>query len=638
MNRKEFIKSTLLVGGSIAMPSTLGAVASETQEKKNEPKKKLWMFLSHLDKKDIHLAIPTLAWIAEKAGIAFECYLESERNGRLFARTGSTVLGGHHHLQFNYLNAYFDVQYMIYGEANLFHSSIETFGKTILVKSDSIADIYNVALKSARIKDKGSILFATSKLYEKDGKTFEIAPYLYPEIFFGEYLAFPVEAARYVKESLGMKTMNFSSLFLADEERSELDGLQVKVKNIDGFIPGDNYHTITLRIAERWKSKAKGIAFGDPAAILSQIPRLCREKRLSLYNNKRRVETKDIVVSSYTESVTTVADDLIRLCKELGNKVIVGRQTGDGDLFYWAKAGVCMQIMDPNRPAFPIVETIPNVWFKTGKTVYDDEPDDATLEKWASQGKILSTLMFHSGEIAHNEAMLNLFDLVSYTGLKMGIGVHAARYSTCPQLWELLNVPRENGGVKYHVEPVLHSGGMGVLAECNCPVEDIINHSNQSKVLISEISLGEAVPKGFYAFMDSDLKTHQQRPVELWNAIASCGFDYIISSAAPGRNEILHENAGCVVLNQTSKTICTGSPYVRITTVEDVNESSPLVAPGWFIGTLDAPVISFNPYIWRHGSRFMDIVDRITSSRFINVTPHVIGRYASILKKKGYIR
>lgn len=135
-----------------------------------------------------------------------------------------------------------------------------------------------------------------------------------------------------------------------------------------------------MRIAERWKSKAKGIAFGDPAAILSQIPRLCREKRLSLYNNKRRVETKNIVVSSYTEAVTTVADDLIRLCKELGNKVIVGRQTGDGDLFYWAKAGVCIQIMDPNRPAFPIVETIPNVWFKTGKTVYDDEPDDATLE------------------------------------------------------------------------------------------------------------------------------------------------------------------------------------------------------------------------------------------------------------------
>ncbi len=183
MNRKEFIKSTLLVGGSIAMPSTLGAVANGAQDKKNEPKKKLWMFLSHLDKKDIHLIIPTLAWIAEKAGIAFECYLESERNGRLFARTGSTVLGGHHHLQFNYLNAYFDVQYILYGEANLFHSSIETFGKTILVKSDSIADIYNVALNSVRIKDKGSILFTTSKLYEKDGKTLEITPYLYPEIF-----------------------------------------------------------------------------------------------------------------------------------------------------------------------------------------------------------------------------------------------------------------------------------------------------------------------------------------------------------------------------------------------------------------------------------------------------------------------
>lgn len=638
MNRKEFIQATFLVGGSIAIPSTLSAVGNNTQISTGGSKKKLWLFLSHLERNDIHLVIPTIAWIAEKAGIAFECYLEAERNGELFARTGSTVLGGHHHQQFNYLNAYFDVQYIIYGEANLFYSSIITFGKTVLVKSDSIADIYNAVLKAAGIKGCNSILFASSKLYEQDGKKYEIAPYLYPEIFFGECLAFPVELAGSVNESLGVKKGNYSSLYLTDAEMNVLERLPIKVKNIDTFNSGDDYHTITLRIAERWKSRAKGIAFGDPAAILSQIPRLCREKRLSLFGNQRRIDSKDIVVSGYTEAVTIVADDLIRLCKELGNKVIVGRQTGDGDLFYWAKAGICIQIMDPNRPAFPIVETIPNIWVPTGKTIYDDEPDDATLEKWASQGKILATLIWHSGEIAHNEAMLNLFDLVCYTGIKMGIGVHAARYLSCPQLWELINIPRQSGGVKSYIEPVLHSGGMGIMAECNCPVEDIVHHCNQSKSLISEISAGQAVPKGFYAFMDSDLKTHQQRPADLWRAIASCGFDYIISSAAPGRNEILYEDTDTVVMNQTSKTICTGSPYVRITTVEDINEGSSLIAPGWFIGTLDAPVISFNPYIWRHGSRFMRIVDRITNSNFVNVTPHVIGRYASILKKKGYIR
>lgn len=39
-----------------------------------------------------------------------------------------------------------------------------------------------------------------------------------------------MEMARSVKESLGMKTMDFSSMFLTDEERLELDRLQAKVK------------------------------------------------------------------------------------------------------------------------------------------------------------------------------------------------------------------------------------------------------------------------------------------------------------------------------------------------------------------------------------------------------------------------
>jgi hypothetical protein len=50
-----------------------------------------------------------------------------------------------------------------------------------------------------------------------------------------------------------------------------------------------------------------------------------------------------------------------------------------------------------------------------------------------------------------------------------------------------------------------------------------------------------------------------------------------------------------------------------------------------------APVIAFDPYIWRHGSRFMAIVDWLLSDEVINVTPRTIARYARLLKGKGYL-
>ena len=54
------------------------------------------------------------------------------------------------------------------------------------------------------------------------------------------------------------------------------------------------------------------------------------------------------------------------------------------------------------------------------------------------------------------------------------------------------------------------------------------------------------------------------------------------------------------------------------------------------IGTPDAPVIAFNPYIGRHGTRFMQLVDKVLNS-YVNVLPHTIARYARILHKEGFL-
>ncbi|HBC89098.1 MAG TPA: hypothetical protein DCZ94_19335 [Lentisphaeria bacterium] len=591
----------------------------------------LWLLIADSKREDLHCAIPTLAWIAKSAGAEFECYLESERDGSLFARNGSTVIGGHHHQQFNYLNAAFEVKYILLGDTSVFRSSIDAFGAEIIVESESLLEAYEKVLRLAGIKVIDEAIFTGSDKSRND--KLEIGPYLFPEIWFRRAVAFPADLV--VAANRKFKIKKASSLFVSLPDHKSLKRPFKDLYMIDSVQKNDSYGSISLRIAERWKHKAKALAFADPAAVRAQIATLCREDRIAVYENKNKILPKDVVYSAYTEEKTKIADDVIRLAEEIGNRVLVGRQTGDGDLFAWSKAGLCLQIMDPNRPAFPIVTSMKHHWHKEDKGIWDDEPDDETLLKYAKEGKILSTLIWHSGEMAHNEAMLALLDLISFTGVKMGFGVHAARYETCPQMWELLSVPKSKGGVLGHAEPVLHSGGMGVLAEVNCPPNELKEHCRNSISRIRNMA-GDYSPKGYYAFMDSDLPTLSFVNKPAFKAVQDTGMEYFISSATPGRNRIVHREKRFTVINQSCRVVHPASPFVRITTADDL-ETYPHARPGWMIGTLDAPVIAFAPYIWKHGTRFMQLIDKIKNN-YVNVLPRTIARYARILEENGFVR
>lgn len=602
-------------------------------------KKTLWMFMAELDNPLIYLAIPTVAWISKEAGVEFECYLEAKRDGRLFAETGSTVIGGHHHQQFNYLNSVFDVKYIIFGKPTIFMSTLTVFGSTVMVNTCFLSDLYAALVKQTPQGSVGEIMFAPCGEIKDNSGSIKVGPYIYPEIYNRKALAFSasdITCSEAYEKAFGISKKSF--IFLSDEERKLIDKESSCWSNIDSINGDDTYASVTLRIAERWKHQARGVSFGDPAAIASMLPSLCREGRIALYGERKKLPLSQIKVAVYTEEMSVIAKEVGELTQEVGNNIITGRQTCDGDLFEWSKYGTCMKIMDPNRPAFPVVTTIKHKWVHVNGSIYDDEPDDEMLVRYAKQGKILATVMFHSGEMAHNEAMINLFDLVCATGVKMGLGVHASRYETCPQLWELLNIPREKGGVRSMVEPVLHSGGMGVLAEANCPPDSLASHCKNALGIIRSIAGDGSLPRGYLAFMDSDLETLEPGKPEIYDAIASGGLDYVISSAVPGRNRILYETDTYTVFNQSCRTIVNSSPFIRITTVEDIPRSDSKFKPAWVIGTLDAPVIAFNPYIWRYGSRFMKIVDWLLKEPdVINVTPHVVSRYARILKSEGFL-
>lgn len=554
-------------------------------------KKTLWLLIAARDNPDVLAVAPTLAWLADNSGAEFEMYLEDQRDGRLFARSGSTVPGGRHFEQFNYLHAAFTVKAILLGDTTLFRSSLALFGAETLASADNARDLY-----AAIGLPPGTPTVVVPTTPPVPGAP-DLRPYFYPEVFFRKAAGLP-----------------------------------------GGPCPVGDYRASTVSLAERWIDQARGVAFGDPDAIVSMLATLCREKRVAIYGPVQHLAPQDVTANAYAEDCSSAAADASRLAVATGNRVLIGRQTGDGDLFVWSRDGVAIQIMDPNRPAFPVVARVTHRWHNTTDTVFDHEPDDAQLVCWADEGRMLGALLVHSGEMAHNEAMVNLVELCMLTGLKLGIGVHAARYETCPQLWELISVPRPRGGALGLVEPVLHCGGMGVLTENTCPAAALGAHGHEALQRIAAIAGDAWRPRGHLAFMDSDMASFTRTTPAAYAAAASCGLTYTISAAQPGRNRILHQDDAHIVLNQGSRSICTGSPYVRVTGVEDLDEKTPGPSPGWWLGVTDAPVVAFNSYIWRKGSAFMRLVDLLTAGkRVINVTPHVVARYARILQHRGLV-
>ncbi|HEY8458347.1 MAG TPA: hypothetical protein VIL34_22330 [Actinopolymorphaceae bacterium] len=540
----------------------------------------VWLLVAQADDPATPYVLATLGWLAADVGALIEAYQEAPREGLLFSSTGSTVLGGDHLGLFAMLCARFEVTAFVLGNPQLLASSLWAFDLPIAASADEPQEFYARAFDFAERPLPDLRLTGTAQL----------AAYLYPEIVHRRALGFPDRGERIVADS-----------------------------------PAD--------VAKRWLDSASGVAFGDPSAIQALLPRLIRENRVALFAPAPPVPAASVRFSAYTERVSPDAGAAADLALATANRVMVGRQTGDGDLFEWSRRGVCLQIAEPDRPAFSVLASKPVRWSRDASV--PEEYSDAELRAFAAEGRVLAAMVWHSGEIAHNEAMLNLLDLVGSTGLKVGIGVHAERYLTCPQ-WELISVSRERGGLRGLVEPLLHSGGRGVLAEYDCPPDALHEHCVAALETIA--SVAGAKPDGYYAFCDTDLTTMAPARAEVYEAIRRAGLSYVVSSARPGRNAILYQAGDFCVVNQSARSVAGSSPFVRVTTVEELRENTSPTRPGWVLATLDAPVIAFAPYIWRHGSRFMKLVDWFTdASERLNVLPRTVVRYARILREEGYL-
>ena len=582
----------------------------ELAELLNDPRPEVWLFLAGPDKADAPLVAASVAWLAEKSGALCDSYFETFRDGRLFAEHGSQVISGRHFQDLDYLCARAKVKYIRYGATSVFDSTLKTFGCEQIGWGDRADEIYG------RILRRRPWLPREVKGYLRaEGYPPELAPYLYPEIAYGQklYLQSPAKGSWWLESVI--KTPLETSVCTA--------------------ATNETVATLSQRMAEKWKGCARSVFFGDPAALACRVPAEVRRRSVPVFAPCSFMPWNKARFSSYAESFSPLAPSAAKLACALGDRVICGRQTCDGDLFQWAKQGCSIQIVDPYRPTFPCVERFPQRW-SDAPVRTEPDPSDEQLRQWAKEGKVLTSLIFHSGEIAHTEAMLNIVEFAEVHNFKMGLSVHAQRYETCPQLWELLRVPVDRGGAAELIEPIFHATALGVAPEEEFPPELFTKNILEAKARIAAIAGPENVPTGYYAFMDSDLFTRTKPNPAIWAAAADAGLDYFVSSCTPGRPQVLSQD-GITVINQTYDVIEPGSPYVRITEPAHL-QRCPSGGPGWRIGVLDAPVTAFTPYIWEKGSRFLQLVEGLKTGanggQYVNVKPRVIARYAKILAER----
>jgi hypothetical protein len=556
--------------------------------------------------------------MAAEAGALIECYLESARSGELFAPTGSLVLSGGHHQAWNYVHARATVRYIVLGAPELFASSMPLMGET-LVQSVDPAAIYTVLLAQPGVgRPAGATLVPVGDVAGGPAGM-PLSTYLYPDLCFGRQLGCTTAAQVDAWPELPRR-----ALF------AEADGWLT----IDGLRPGDDHTAICQRIAERWRSTARGVAFGDPLAIRSQLAWHCRAGRVAFWAPRAGVAAQDVQVSDYTEDASRANAAAGAYAESLGVPFLLGRQTCDGDLMAWSRRGLGMEIIDPCRPPLPVVEALPHPW-PAGSQAVPDSPTDAELEAWADARTKLVCVLVHSGEIAHNEAMLLLCELAERTGVALGLGACVGRYSSCPQQWEMIATARKSGGFKGLVEPVLYGNGWGIMAEALCPEQRLAAGLHGAMAEIRRIAGPGAVPRGHYSFLDTDLQSHGPPPVATHRAFAAAGLAFDMSSARPGRCRVLRRDDRFISLNQSCRTIHVGSPYVRIQDPEDLGTAAHS-NPGWLLAALDAPVVAFQPAVWSRGTRILELFKRLAGSG-VAATPSTIARYAQVLARRKLV-
>ncbi|CAO3432803.1 hypothetical protein [Azospirillum endophyticum] len=453
----------------------------------------LLLFLAHGGDPHRVAIAPVLAAAAERAGWTFDLYYDGRRSGRHFGgwedgnRTeatgaGSLMAGGRHLDHALWLTTRYRV--VALGDpASPLWPVVEAGGDSALRSSDPAA-IYEAAFRLLEqpVPDRVAVL----DMAPQTPLGIVAAPFLYPQLMTEPCLGVDISADAALRQRLEALGARRFTGYCVDPVRAR--GFPGGLDAVEGKVTGESYASFSVGLARHHAAWGCGTLLGDPDLIAAQLPLAATKRLLPLYG---RPQT----------DVIERAADLIKA----GADPVYGRQFDDHDFFALGRLGRGLQIVDPDPP-FASTAAIPLRIPDPPRPFTDFEPDDATLRRWAVEGRVLTTLVLWSGMIRELHCIPRILDLVAATGLRCGLVVTVDSLTqSSPADLALLSVPEERGGVLGRVELLLGSTGRGVCAEGEMPDGELQWLLGDARAEMATMLPPGLMPRGWWPLVDSPL-------------------------------------------------------------------------------------------------------------------------------------
>ena len=449
----------------------------------------------------------TLAWAAQEAGWLFEVYYDAYRLGEHYGGGdpnwqpagylhGGTMVGAHHHERLYLLLHRFDVTVLMDGDVAFAPALAQ-----LDVARHAVSGFAETYERAFAVLGQPLPLRCIALDAHPASSLAGIDAYLYPEVASRQALG--IEASSVTSDDLERLLGADSTIDAVYVAPDRLDGFRalleqagradVDVRIAEPLASGDDFVSITARVARRHLAEyGGGWILADPATVAAWQPEAMRQRRLSIYGKPQR-RVLDQLDAELRASATDV----------------LGRQYEDSDFFTLSAQGLPFQLIDPERPPFPVLRHAGYQWTSTSSApgMFAAEPDDDQLRAWRGEGRVLTSVIFWTGMIRELENLPRIVDLVALTRLKAGLALTIPALLYQPETaLEQLRVPLERGGVYPHLEMLLASCGVGATIESRMPEGRLARYLAESACLLDKAGIpAEWRPRGWWAVMDPEM-------------------------------------------------------------------------------------------------------------------------------------
>ena len=616
-----------------------------------ETGKDLVFFYSHEECPARATALPVLAWLAEKKGLDYDGYF-CVRPSLVDIGDAMPYTGNKHDQQFYYVaNFYRQIHFLALTEETpvQFERFLQARGQTTIVKQPAgkLVDFYLQAFALLNEPLPAEAVVFSSQVFPFPHERVQLGDFVipgesrldsfcYPEVFFRQALAAHYELAdgEFARlAGLGVKKLYL--IFCPEEARGRLEKLGFEVEVIDSVQDGDDYSTLTGRLARRWIDQATGLALGNDPITLRWTPKYLRERILPIAAGQ-----------SLPQAVTWLAE----LTEKVGNKLVWGSQIySDAIISEFSKHDIVLSLAHDVEVGITIKDKfrLPLSWLPESPDPWDMERSDEFLWEQLESGRIPVSFVHYASDLGHLPVLARLLDLHSIDDLLAGFAFPTTFWEYAEEQVEQLYLSKEMGGVFPSVEPMMVSAGLGVATEAAGYIspEGLLANLKRAQRVIAERAGERHIPIGYYPFQDACPRYEHDTAEPQFQVISDAGFDYMITYKHEHQlPKIVFSDGNFVALNQQSEH-WSWAPLKDLQSWEKrmVDEAR----PGWIIIGQDSPFWGMVPCYFGIASKGLSLFhlqEAMTyargggeSGKLFLARPHEVARCARMLHERGLI-